>query len=364
MTTTPQPHVLLLAGDDEVRGVDAVTVERIDPDMLMAALRPDVERLDVRAIRAVRQAARHSRGLPGRFVKALWPRPGHEPKWRAAFRPVARRGAGLGVRVAGRRQRRPRGAGGRRWRLDVACPRGTGHPSPACRRGASPIGSRPPRAWHSTPSTGYRWPGASGELVRRCRWRDIAGRRPSSPGPGAGRANGARRGAGLCRACRLRSPVDRHRHARGRRLGEPGAARRSGACPGRGAGWCESRGRLRAIGSCVHLAGALSLLARSLCRRPDGARRATGRRVRDARVAPHEAGGADRCGADGLAVGDVDDRGCEAALPGMRRSGHRAAIAKYSRVRPPGGRRSGRRRPRRCRNRRPRRGRRTIRCAA
>ena len=75
MTTTPQPHVLLLAGDDEVRGVDTVTVERIDPDMLMAALRPDVERMDVRAIRAVRQAARYSRGLPGRFVQALWPGP-------------------------------------------------------------------------------------------------------------------------------------------------------------------------------------------------------------------------------------------------------------------------------------------------
>ena len=55
MTTTPQPHVLLLAGDDEVRGVDTVAVERIDPDTLMAALRPDVERMDVRAIRAVRQ---------------------------------------------------------------------------------------------------------------------------------------------------------------------------------------------------------------------------------------------------------------------------------------------------------------------
>jgi DNA-binding NtrC family response regulator len=75
MTTTPQPHVLLLAGDDEVRGVDTVAVERIDPDMLMAAVRPDVERMDVPAIRAVRQAARHSRGLPGRFVQALWPGP-------------------------------------------------------------------------------------------------------------------------------------------------------------------------------------------------------------------------------------------------------------------------------------------------
>jgi len=75
MTTTPQPHVLLLAGDDDVRGVDSLAVERIDPDKLMAALRPDLERLDVRSIRAVRQAARHSRGLPGRFVQALWPGP-------------------------------------------------------------------------------------------------------------------------------------------------------------------------------------------------------------------------------------------------------------------------------------------------
>ena len=75
MTATPQPHVLLIAGNDEVRGVDTVAVERIDADALMAAVRPDVERMDVQAVRAVRHAARHSRGLPGRFVQALWPGP-------------------------------------------------------------------------------------------------------------------------------------------------------------------------------------------------------------------------------------------------------------------------------------------------
>jgi hypothetical protein len=75
MTMTPQPHVLLLAGEDEVRGVDTVAVGRIDPDVLMAALRPGVEQMDVQAIRAVRRAARHSRGLPGRFVQRLWPGP-------------------------------------------------------------------------------------------------------------------------------------------------------------------------------------------------------------------------------------------------------------------------------------------------
>ena len=157
--------------------------ERIDPDALMAALRPDVERMDVQAIRAVRHAARHSRGLPGRFVQALWPGPiTNEMPRGIRRRPVARRGARLRVRVAGRRQRRPGCDKFRRCRLDVARPRGTGHPSPACRSGASPTGRRPPRAWHSTPSTGYRRPGAPGELVRRCRWRDVAGRRPSSPG--------------------------------------------------------------------------------------------------------------------------------------------------------------------------------------
>jgi DNA-binding NtrC family response regulator len=96
MTTTPQPHVLLLAGGGEVRGVDTVAVERIDPDMLMAAVRPDVDQLDVRAVRAVRQAARHSRGLPGRFVQALWPDPvidrqaaSHSGRSRAAERASA-----------------------------------------------------------------------------------------------------------------------------------------------------------------------------------------------------------------------------------------------------------------------------------
>jgi hypothetical protein len=111
MTATPQPHVLLLAGDDEVRGVDTVAVERIDSDALTAALRPDVERLDVQAIRAVRHAARDARGLPGRFVQALWPGPTID---RDAARHVgdgfvARRGTGFCVRMAQRLERRPGG---------------------------------------------------------------------------------------------------------------------------------------------------------------------------------------------------------------------------------------------------------------
>src|SRR5262245_45134570 len=96
MTTTPQPHVLLLAGDDEVRGVDTVAVDRIDPDLLVAAVRPDVEQLAPRAIRAVQRAARHSRGLPGRFVQALWPGPlidRHAARHRGQSRAAARASA-------------------------------------------------------------------------------------------------------------------------------------------------------------------------------------------------------------------------------------------------------------------------------
>src|SRR5439155_15667882 len=73
MTTTPQSHVLLIAGVDEVSGVDTVAAGRIDAGALIAALRPDVEDMDIRAARAARHAARQSKGLPGRFVDALWP---------------------------------------------------------------------------------------------------------------------------------------------------------------------------------------------------------------------------------------------------------------------------------------------------
>jgi hypothetical protein len=126
----------------------------------------------------------------------------------------------------------------------------------------------------------------------------------------------------------------------------------------------------KATGDCAQSAGASLSLARCLFWRghyadaqallaapPDGV-------LRDARVAPRQVGVADRCGASGLAVRDVDDRGCEAAVPGMRRSGHRSRDREYSRVRSSGGRRSGRRRSRRCRIDGLRRGRRTIRCVA
>jgi two-component system response regulator AtoC len=73
--TTPQPHVLLFSCVEEMQDLDSVTVGRLDLDALIAAVQPDVEHVDVRAVGAVRRAARQSRGLPGRFVQALWPNP-------------------------------------------------------------------------------------------------------------------------------------------------------------------------------------------------------------------------------------------------------------------------------------------------
>ena len=70
-TKSPQPHVLLIAGTDEQRTVDGVALDRILPETLMSAVQPAPA--DGRTLARIRRAAEESRGLPGRFVRLLWP---------------------------------------------------------------------------------------------------------------------------------------------------------------------------------------------------------------------------------------------------------------------------------------------------
>jgi hypothetical protein len=85
-----RPHVCLLAGAEEVRGVDGVALGRVTADALVAAVRPapSAERL----VRVQREAER-ALGLPARFARALWPAP---------FVDRARRQAVASTRVAER----------------------------------------------------------------------------------------------------------------------------------------------------------------------------------------------------------------------------------------------------------------------
>ena len=77
----PQPHVLLLVGEDECRSVGGVVVRRLPVDALVSAIRP--QGLSGRLEQTVRRAAERAHGLPGRFAQLLW------PEWRTVQAPEA-----------------------------------------------------------------------------------------------------------------------------------------------------------------------------------------------------------------------------------------------------------------------------------
>ena len=69
--TDPEPHVLLLVGEDECRSIGGVAVCPLAIDALVSAVQPSV--LGGPLEKTVRRAAERSRGLPGRFARLLWP---------------------------------------------------------------------------------------------------------------------------------------------------------------------------------------------------------------------------------------------------------------------------------------------------
>ena len=85
-----QPHVLLMIGNDECRSIDSVRLERVPADALVSAIRPRTLSPDLE--RAARRAADRAQGLPGRFVRLLWPQPlaGVEAKRRSTRRGLSR----------------------------------------------------------------------------------------------------------------------------------------------------------------------------------------------------------------------------------------------------------------------------------
>jgi len=85
-----QPHVLLMVGNDECRSIDSVRLERVPADVLVSAIRPQPLSPDLD--RTARRAADRAQGLPGRFVRLLWPQPlaGDEVKRRSTRRGLSR----------------------------------------------------------------------------------------------------------------------------------------------------------------------------------------------------------------------------------------------------------------------------------
>jgi DNA-binding NtrC family response regulator len=67
----PGPHVLLISSEEEVAGAHCAPLERVPAGALVESVRP--VRLPERTVRRVRRAAARADGLPGRFVRSLWP---------------------------------------------------------------------------------------------------------------------------------------------------------------------------------------------------------------------------------------------------------------------------------------------------
>ncbi len=66
----PGPHVLLLAGHEEIAHVHGLPLAPVAASALVEAIRPREVPAAIR--RRVERAARRSRGLPGNFVRLLW----------------------------------------------------------------------------------------------------------------------------------------------------------------------------------------------------------------------------------------------------------------------------------------------------
>ena len=66
-----QPHVMLMVGNDECRSIDGVRLGRVPAEAMVSAIRPRL--LNHNLERAARRAAERAQGLPGRFVRLLWP---------------------------------------------------------------------------------------------------------------------------------------------------------------------------------------------------------------------------------------------------------------------------------------------------
>jgi DNA-binding NtrC family response regulator/tetratricopeptide (TPR) repeat protein len=69
---SPRAHVCVFVGSEPPVGMDAVALERLTAEELAGAVRP--QSLAPELAKRVRRAAERADGLPGRFVRALWPR--------------------------------------------------------------------------------------------------------------------------------------------------------------------------------------------------------------------------------------------------------------------------------------------------
>jgi DNA-binding NtrC family response regulator len=89
----PRPHVVLIAGLEEVRSVHGVALDKVAVDTLIDSVRP-VELPPVLALR-VRRAAERADGRPGRFSSFLWGSPPCVARPLQSTRPATRPRAAL-----------------------------------------------------------------------------------------------------------------------------------------------------------------------------------------------------------------------------------------------------------------------------
>ena len=145
-----QPHMLLIAADAECRAVDGVPLRGVSPDALVDAVRPRVVGGPHEA--AVRAAAEHAHGLPGRFARRIWRRArgASASDWDRAPHDDRRRAAGR-VRCRRCRARSHAGCGGR---LRVARAGRACRAAPPHRDRAHPARCRPSCAGHARAAPG------------------------------------------------------------------------------------------------------------------------------------------------------------------------------------------------------------------
>jgi DNA-binding NtrC family response regulator len=82
---TPRPHVMVIVGDTEIRGVDGIGLEPVRPDVLVDAVRP--RSLTPALERDLRRCAERADGWPGRFARLLWRTPSSHPRQRSKSLP-------------------------------------------------------------------------------------------------------------------------------------------------------------------------------------------------------------------------------------------------------------------------------------
>jgi DNA-binding NtrC family response regulator/tetratricopeptide (TPR) repeat protein len=81
----PRPHVMVIVGDTEIRGVDGIRLDPVGPDALVDAVRP--RPLTPALGRDLQRCAERAEGWPGRFARLVWRVPSGQSRQRSKSLP-------------------------------------------------------------------------------------------------------------------------------------------------------------------------------------------------------------------------------------------------------------------------------------